>query len=337
MKKRVVMTGTLGVMNEASIAMIKGFVEERADVEFEFLFDAPQTGEDEKKLIEAAKGAEVLITQYQFMTESLYDALLPELKAVIAYGVGYNSANLPVATEKGVYVINVPDYCMEEVALHVVTLILAMVRRIPNLERWVREGNWGGGYKAMAPVKRFSTSTVGIYGYGRIGQYVGKFLSGFGCRIIAFDAVIPDEDIRAAGAEPVDFETLLAESDILTLQVPLIPQTARQFTLDVFKKMKPSAIFVNTSRGALTIPDDLYTALTTGEIAYAAIDAYETEPPQGIEEKIKELPNVLSTPHVGYYSDDALVELMVKTAEEAARVVKGERPKNLVNKTLWKD
>ena len=333
MKKRVVMTGTLGVMNEQSIAMLKGFVEERADVDFEFLFDAPQ---DDETLIKAAKGATVLITQYQPMREAIYDGLLPELKAVIAYGVGYNSANLPLATEKGVYVVNVPDYCMEEVALHVVTLILAMVRRIPNLERWVREGNWGGGYKCMAPVKRFSNCTVGVYGYGRIGQYVGKFLSGFGCRIIAFDAVIPDDKIREAGAEPVDFETLLAESDILTLQVPLIPQTARQFTKDVFKKMKNTAIFVNTSRGALTVPQDLYEALVEGEIAYAAIDAYETEPPSGVEEKIKELPNVLSTPHVGYYSDDALVDLMIKTAEESARVVNGERPKNLVNKELWK-
>ena len=335
MGKKVVMTGTLGVMTEESLKALEDALKKRMpDIEFEFLYDAPQ---DDETIIKAAKGADVIITQFQFMTEAIYDGLVPELKAVVAYGIGYNSANLEVATKKGVLVCNVPNYCLEEVAVHVAALILAEQRRMKNLIRWIDEGNWSGGYKCIAPVKRFSKSTVGLYGYGRIAKYVAKMLSGFGCRIIAYDAVVPADAIRATGVEPVDFDTLLAESDYITLHVPLLPSTEGVFNKEAFKKMKKTAIFVNTARGALCNIEDLYEALTTGEIAGAAIDAYMTEPPTGTEKKITQLPNVLSTPHVGYYSDDALVDLIDQTAEVAVNIIEHKNPGTIINKELWKD
>ena len=248
MRRNVVMTGTLGVMTEASLGIMKETLERKLpEVEFTFLFDEPQ---DDETLIAAAKGAEVLITQFQFMTDRIYDGLLPELKAVVSYGIGYNSANLPVATEKGVLVCNVPNYCLEEVAVHVVSLIMAEQRRMPKLIKWIEAGKWSGGYKCVAPVKRFSKSTIGLYGYGRIARYVAKMFSGFGCRVIAYDAIVPPEQIRETGVEPVDFDTLLKESDYITLHVPLLPSTEGIFNKEAFQKMKPTAIFVNTARGA---------------------------------------------------------------------------------------
>lgn len=334
MKRKVVMTGTVGVMTEANLKVMKDLLESKVDAEFEFLFDLPQ---DDDTLIAAAKGAEILITQYQFMSEKVYEALTPELKAVISFGIGYNSANLEVATTHNVYVCNVPNYCLEEVAVHVMALIMAEQRRLPNLIRWIEDGKWGGGYKAIAPVKRFSYSTVGLYGFGRIARYVAKMLSGFGCRVIAYDAIVPADSIRAAGVEPVDFNTLLAESDYLSMHVPLLPSTQGIMNKEAFRKMKPTAILVNTARGALCDPDDLYEALVSGEIYGAAIDAYITEPPAGIEEKIRQLPNVLSTPHVGYYTDDAFNELISQTVDVAVDLLNGKNPGTLINRELWKD
>lgn len=334
MSRKVVMTGTLGVMTEASLkVMEETFKRKMPEVEFKFLFDEPQ---DDDTLIAAAKGAEIIITQFQFMTEKVYKALVPELKAVVSYGIGYNSANLPVATENGVYVCNVPNYCLEEVAVHVVSLIMAEQRRMPNLIKWIEAGKWSGGYKAVAPVKRFSKQTIGLYGFGRIARHVAQMFSGFGCRIIAYDAIVPAESIKAAGVEPVDFDTLLKESDYLTLHVPLLPSTEGIFDKEAFKKMKPTAIFVNTARGALCKPEDLYDALVNGEIYGAAIDAYITEPPTGIERKILELPNVLSTPHVGYYSDDAFDDLIEQTVDVAVSVLQDKDPGTLINRELWK-
>ena len=334
MNKKVVMTGTLGVMTEANLQVMKETLERKLPgVEFQFLFDAPQ---DDETLIAAAKGAAVIITQFQFLSDAVYDALVPELKAVVAYGIGYNSANLPAATAHGVYVCNVPNYCLEEVAVHVVALIMAEQRRLPKLIKWIEDGKWSGGYKAVAPVRRFSRSTVGLYGFGRIARYVAKMLSGFGCRVIAYDAIVPAESIREAGVEPVDFDTLLAESDYLTLHVPLLPSTEGIFNREAFKKMKPTAIFINTARGALCKPEDLYEALVNGEIYGAAIDAYITEPPSGVEHDILELPNVLSTPHVGYYSDDAFDELIEQTADVVVNILQDKDPGTLINRELWK-
>ena len=233
-------------------------------------------------------------------------------------------------------VCNVPNYCLEEVAVHVVSLIMAEQRRMPKLIKWIEAGKWSGGYKCVAPVKRFSKSTIGLYGYGRIARYVAKMFSGFGCRVIAYDAIVPPEQIRETGVEPVDFDTLLKESDYITLHVPLLPSTEGIFNKEAFQKMKPTAIFVNTARGALCNPEDLYDALVSGEICGAAIDAYTTEPPSGIERKILELPNVLSTPHVGFYSDDAFDDLIEQTADVVVNLLLDQDPGTVINRELWK-
>lgn len=330
MAKKVIMTGTLGVMSEAQIERFgKMLTEANPGVEFAFLHDGPQ---DDATISKDAKGANVLITQYQPMSEDIYKALAPELQGVIAYGIGFNCANVPVASQYKIPVANIPDYCTDEVATHAVTLIMAMQKRLPNLIKWIEEGKWGGGYKVMAPKKRFAGSTVGLYGYGRIPRLVAKAMIGMGVNVIAADPFVPADAMAADGVKSVDFDTLIKESDYLSLHAPALPSTIGVINKRVFEMMKPTAVLVNTGRGALVDPDALYEALTTGQIDSAALDAYITEPPTGIERKILELPNVLSTPHVGYFSDTAFDDLMEKTVQEATRMLNGEEPKNFVNR-----
>jgi D-3-phosphoglycerate dehydrogenase len=321
-------------MTPEAIAQLESFIKEEApEAEFEFLFDLA-VGEDE--FIAKARGTTVLVNQFQQMTDKMYKALLPELKAFVANGIGTNAADVPVATKNGIMVANIPDYCQDEVASHAVSLILACQRRLPNLARWIADGNWGGGFKAMKPKQRFAGSTVGLYGFGRIPRDVARMLSGFNLKIIAHDPFVKDEDMKKAGVTPVSFDQLVAESDYLSLHAPLLPSTQGVINSDVLRKMKPNATLINTSRGGLVDPQALYDALKARTIDFAALDVFISEPPAGVEREIINLPNVLITPHVGYYSDTAIDGLYKKIAEETGRILRGEKPKNLLNHEVFK-
>lgn len=328
-KQKVVITGTVGVMTPATVEKITEMIQEEVPgTEVEFLYDLPVSDEE---IIKGAKGASVIINQFQPMSENIYKALLPELRGFIANGIGTNAANVPIATKMGIVVANVPDYCQDEVASHAAALILACQRQLPNLMRWTKEGKWGGGFKAFEEITRFAGSTVGIFGFGRIPRKLAKMLSGFDLRIIAHDPYLSDEIIRSGGAEPVSFEQLIKESDFLTLHAPLVSSTEGVISREVFKQMKPSAVLINTARGGLVDPQALYDALVNKEIRFAALDAFISEPPVGIEKEIIDLPNVIVTPHVGYYSRTAMDDLLEKVAQETGRILRGEKPRNFIN------
>lgn len=335
MGRRVVMTGVLGTMAEDRVELMrKTFAEKMPEVDFEFLFDGVQ---DDDTIIQAAKGAEIVITQFQFMSEKIYQGLAPELKAVCANGVGYNAVNLEAATRHGVLVCNIPNANMEEVAVHTVALILAEQRRMKAMLKWIDEDKWEGAAEAMAPVSRFSACTVGLCGFGKIARLVAKMLSGFGCRILAYDPYLPVEVIRSNGAEPVDFDTLLSRSDYLSIHLHLLPSTRGMFNRDVFRKMKKSAFLINCSRGGVCDPGDLYDALVSGEIAGAALDVFDTEPPEGIEAEIKKMPNVLATPHIAYYSEGAYQDAIMQACDNCVGILKGVNPGTIINGELWRE
>lgn len=329
MKNRLVMTGTLGTMKPGQIETFgKRFKEKFPRGEFEFLNDMPVSDDE---LIEKINGADVMITIYQKITEKVYAAVAPPLRACISYGIGYDSCNVAAANKYNVAVANQPDWCQQEVAVHTVMLLLAAQRGLLPTIRALDAGRWTDRFGIVAPVNRFSRETVGFFGFGNIAREAAKMLRGFGVRMIAHDPYADKAVFEAHGVTPVNFETLAAESDYLSLHAPLLPGTAKCINASVFGKMKPSASLINTSRGGLVDPDDLYEALVTGAIRSAALDVFITEPPTGIEEKLCKLPNVLSTPHIAYYSEAAYEELMDHTIDEAVRILKGERPKNLRN------
>lgn len=323
-RKKVVLAGVIGY--RAVDFMRACIIKEYPAVDFEFLGELP-LAEDE--FIKKACGAEVILSQYQPMTENIYKAL-PGLKAFCALGAGYNVANVPVATRYGVMVTNVPDYCTEEVSNHTVTLLLMCHRGMYKLLPWIKAGNWG--YSLLQPLKRLSKCTVGLYGFGRIAQQVAVKLSCFGVTLLACDPHMESKKAAYPFVQEVSFEELVASADFISLHAPLFPENTHVFNKAVFQKMKPSAYLINTARGALIDARDLLHALMEGEIAGAALDVLESEPDgNDIERQIVQLPNVITTGHTAFYSDDSFTELTISAAQEAGRILRGELPLHCVN------
>lgn len=330
--QKVVITGTVGVVTPEIVNQFKQFIQKDVpEAEVEFLFDLPKSDEE---IIKAAKGATVIISQYQQMSDAIYKGLAPELRGYIANGIGTNAANVPIATENGVVVVNVPDYCQEEVASHAVSLILASYRNLPGLIDFINDGHWAGGNKSILNRSRLSVCKVGLFGFGKIPRIVAKMLSGFDVEILAHDPYISDNDIAAFGVRPVTFDELLNESDFLSIHAPLVPSTEGIFNAEAFKRMKNTACLINTSRGGLIDPNALYNALVNNEIEFAALDVMISEPPAGIEKELINLSNVLVTPHVAYYSTTSMNELIEKVAQEAVNLLLGKHPRSLVNKEV---
>ena len=281
----------------------------------------------EEDLIRECKGAEILLNQYAPITRKVMEALRPELKQVVRYGVGVNNVDVPAATELGVQICNVPDYGMNEVADHALAMLMALTRKVCLMNRYTRE-KWD--YTHSIPIHRIPGSTFGIVCMGRIAQTLAKRLKGFDCRIISYDPYIPAEFVPE-GVEMVSLDKLIRESDFISVHCPLNDDTYNMFNLETFKKMKNNAYIVNTARGGIINENDLFVALSKGYIAGAGLDVVEKEP-MTPESRLFELDNFLCTPHMAWYSEEAAEELKRKTAEEAVRYAKGEKIKYPINK-----
>lgn len=286
----------------------------------------------EKEFIQAAQGAEVVLSQHQKMSERIYEAL-PELRAFCAIGIGFNAADVPAATRHGVIVTNVPDYCTDEVASHTVALILAMQRGLYKQVPWIKDGHWD--IKAIIPRRRFKDSTVGLFGFGGIARNVARKLSGFEVNIIACDPYVSPEQAAEYNAQMVEWDELIERSDILSLHAPLLPSTKGKLNEEALRRMKPHAYVVNCARGELIDREALYKALTENWIAGAALDVVYNEPvPDEFDKKLIALPNIWATGHSAFYSVEAYDELMRKAANEAGRALRGEKPRCCVNKEV---
>lgn len=256
---------------------------------------------------------------------------LERCKVIARYGVGYDSVDVAAATRQGIQVVNVPDYCFEDVSDQALALWLAWVRKTALRDRQVRAGQWDIGRKN--PIHRVAGKVFGLVGYGGIARTVHRKLRGFNlARVLVFDPFVKAETVRAAGAEPVDFATLLAESDYLSCHVPLTPQTRHMFNRDALARMKPTALLINTSRGGLVDTAALHEALKQGRLGGAGLDVHEQEPVPK-DYILFELDNVVLSDHTGWYSEESQIELQTKTAQGVADVLTGKTPRNVVNRT----
>ncbi len=296
-----------------------------ADAGMEFSALQCKTEDD---LIRECNGGSVFMNQYAPFTRRVMETLLPELKMIVRYGVGVDNIDVAAASELGVQVCNVPDYGMNEVADQAVALLMSLVRKTCLMNESVKNGAWE--YSIAAPIRRIPGSTIGIVGLGRIGKTFAKRMQGFDCRRIAYDPQFTVGEI-IAGVELVSFETLLQESDMISIHCPLDAQSRNMFNRSAFQKMKPHCVLVNTSRGHIVNEDELYTALKEGIIAGAALDVTAQEPINASSALLK-LGNFLCTPHIAWYSVEAASELKRKVAEEAIRFAKGESVHYPVNK-----
>lgn len=282
----------------------------------------------EDEVIEQCQGADGLIVQYAPITDRVLDAL-PTVKAIARYGVGVDTIDLDAATRHGVAVMNVPDYGTEEVADHALTLALAVLRGVVELDRRLRRGEYD--LTPVQPVPRISQSTFGVVGLGAIGRTVARLARGVGFHVAGYDPYVSDEAARAAGVEPLALKDLAARSDVISLHVPLTAHTRHLAGRDFFATMKPSAILVNTCRGGVVDTDALVHALTAGQIHGAGLDVFEDEPLPA-DHPLTGLPNVALTPHAAWYSGPAYADLKRKVVEHVVAALTTNDAPDVLNR-----
>ncbi len=264
------------------------------------------------------------------VTAAVMDAC-PDLRVIVRYGVGVDNVDLAHATERRIYVANVPDYGADiEVSEHALALYLAVQRRVLSRDREVREGKWGIGQRAIIPSRE--NAVLGLIGCGRIGIAAARKFRAIGFeRVIAFDPYLQPETAAREAIELVDLDALCEIADVVSLHAPLTEQTRHILNAERLALLKPTTILVNVSRGGLVDEAALAETLGAGRILGAGIDVFETEPIRA-NNPLLSSPNTVLSDHAAWYSERSVRTLQAKAAEEVARVLKGDTPANWLNK-----
>jgi D-3-phosphoglycerate dehydrogenase / 2-oxoglutarate reductase len=289
------------------------------------------TGEEEE-LQALAPQADAILTNWKPVSAKTIAKAL-KCSIISRYGVGVDNIDVETATNHGIVVTNVPDYCMDEVSTEAMALLLCGARRIMIYDRQIREGGWD--MRAGLPFPRLWGLTLGIIGFGRIGRTVAPKAQAFGLRVIAYDPYIDRQEMVKRNVTPTDFDTLLRESDFVTLHVPLTPETTKMIGEKTLGKMKPAAWLINTSRGGVVDTEALVVALKKGRIAGAGLDVMPQEPP-AVDDPLRSLPNVVMTPHSAFYSEGSLQELQAKAVKRIVDVLAGNTPEHIINSSVLK-
>jgi D-3-phosphoglycerate dehydrogenase / 2-oxoglutarate reductase len=289
-----------------------------------------RTGEG---LADLAADADVILQQYARISRDTI-AQLKRCKAICRYGIGVDIVDVKAASDYGIVVTNVPDYCLDEVADHTITLGFALLRRVFQFAAATRAGRWhwsaGGG-----PVPRFRGATAGLIGFGRIGVNIAHKLSAFGFSLLAFDPYVSQSYMRSFGVRKAELKKLLSESLLIIVMCPYTPETHHLIDHTTLSQMRSEAVLVNCSRAKVIDNQALYQALAAGRPGAAALDDIEEEPAKldhwtPALNPLFNLDNCIITPHVAYVSEDSLKECRRVAAENARAVLLGENPPNLV-------
>ena len=261
---------------------------------------------------------------------AVMDAAGPQLKVIANYAVGYNNVDVDAATARGIAVTNTPEVLTETTADLTWALLMATARRISESERVLRAGQWAGwGPQFMLGVDVYGR-TLGIFGLGRIGRAVARRAAGFGMRLLYCDVAQAEAETEASlGATYVDKPTLLAQSDFISIHVPLLPETRHAFGAAEFKAMKRTACLINTSRGSVVDEAALADALQTGEIFGAGLDVFEEEPK--VHPALLTCENAVLAPHLGSGSRETRAKMAEMAASNIVARLRGEDPPNCVN------
>jgi D-3-phosphoglycerate dehydrogenase len=298
----------------------------------------------EEEIIAHAHDADAIIgvVSIQPFTRRLLGAL-PKCRIIAGIGIGYDKTDVGAATELGIAVTNVPDYCLDEVSGLAVTFMLALGHRLLTIDRAVRERRiaFTMDKKALdeiaCPMFRMRDQTLGIVGLGKIGTVTALKAQGQGMRVIAYDPYVLRPVMESRGVKPVDFDTLLRESDFVSIHTPLTSETSNMFGYEQFKKMKRTAYFINTARGGCVDQPGLIKALKEGLIAGAGIDVTVDEP-IAPENPLLTMTNVILTGHSAWYSVTSEADVQRRPMTQVVQALKGEWPMYAVNpegKTNW--
>jgi D-3-phosphoglycerate dehydrogenase / 2-oxoglutarate reductase len=277
-------------------------------------------------ILQVAREADAVLTTYAKVTADMIPQMT-RCRIIGRFGIGVDNVDIPTATKAGIVVTRVPDYCLDEVSDHTMALLLSIVRKIPFINARTQGGTWE--MKAVVPIHRLRGTILGLVAFGQIPQLVAPKAKAFGMRVVTYDPYVPQEVLSRAGVERVEFDDLVKVSDYISIHTPLMRATHHLFNADVFKRMKPTSYLINTSRGPVIDEAALAQALDQKEIAGAALDVMEKEPPGS--SPLFGRDNVIITPHTSFYSEESLVDLQTKAAEEVVRVLSGQAPRNPVN------
>ncbi|WP_018235771.1 C-terminal binding protein [Ensifer sp. BR816] len=282
----------------------------------------PAPAEQIEALVRDHQPAAILTCWAQVSAAAI--AAAPDLRIVARLGVGLDNIAVDAATARGIWVTNVPDYCVAEVSDHAVGFALAWTRGLVHFDRQVRGGHWE---PASARLRRISELTCGIIGFGRIGRATAAKMAAFGCSIVAHDPYAPD---AAAGVRMLPLDELLAISDIVVVHAPLTPDTHHLIGADALSRMRRGSLLINVSRGGVVDTEAVIDALESGQLGGVGLDVLEAEPE--IPARLLAHPGAMITPHVAFSSDASLIELRRRAAEEVVRVLSGQPPEQPRNR-----
>lgn len=258
------------------------------------------------EIIENAKDADIIITVYEPLTKEVLSQL-PNLKLVVYRSIGFNSVDLAYANERQLPVSHITQYCVDEVANYVVAAILSHNRRILDFNQSVKVGHkWD--YELFPDMRRLSSLTVGLIGFGNIPRLVAQRLQVFGCKVMAYDPFVPAEVFANAGVTQVSLEEIFAHSDYISSHLPLNDSTKEMLNATLFNLCENQPVFINSSRGGVVNEKDLVAALQSGKLSYAILDVVHSEDPDLSKLPFMEMDNVVLTPHIAFYSQEAFIQ-----------------------------
>jgi C-terminal binding protein len=289
---------------------------------------------DEADVARQATDADVLLVYHTIKLTERTIATLHKCRGIVRCGVGYDNVDIAAAGSRGIVVCNVPDYGTEEVADHALLMLLALARRLLPADRSIREGNWS--YQVVIGTPRLRGRTLGLIGCGRIGSAMALRAKAIGMRVVFFDPQKPDGHEKSLGVERVHrLDDLLKQAEFVSVHCPLTSATRHILNAMTLAQLPRGAYVINTARGPCVDPNGLLEALESGQVAYAALDVVETEPLA--DERIRQHPRVVLTPHSAFYSVEGYQEMRSKGTEEGRRILLGEAVRNPVNFHLLKD
>jgi Phosphoglycerate dehydrogenase and related dehydrogenases len=282
---------------------------------------------NEAELIAQTTDSDGVFVQYANISRRVIENM-KHCRAIVRYGIGIDCVDVKAATDHGIMVVNVPDYGLQDVADHTVTLLLSAARKIVLLNNEVKAGNWD--YKKAKPVSRLEGKTLGLIAFGHIARMVAARAKPFGLHVQAYDPGLDEEALQKYAVTRVDFDTLLATSDFISLHAPLLPSTRNMLNKEAFRQMKKNAVLINTARGGLVDEEALVMALQKGCLAGAALDVTLNEP-ININNPLLSMDNVIITPHSAWYTEEAQKSLQLNATADMVRALSGDIPVNLLN------
>jgi len=290
----------------------------------------PVTARTTTEMIDAVEAADGLITTTIPITAEVM-AAMPNCRAIVAAGIGFDHVDLAATTARGIIVANVPDFCVREVANHTIGLLLACARKIVRLNLAMQAGRWDR--TMLHPMSSIYGQTLGLLSFGRIAREVAQRARAFDLRVIAHDPYVAAETAASLNVALVSLDELLQQSEYLSVHAPRTNETHHLLSDREFALMKPTALLFNTGRGGVVDEAALVRALGAGQIAGAGIDVFEQEPIPP-DHPLIGMENVVLTPHAAGYSDAAIGTVRRLAAEEMARILQGEPPHHRVDQTV---